>query len=440
MCDTLIASPQSTAERIMLFGKNSDRQRNEAQFVECLPAVDHPRDASLECTYLTIPQVRHTHAVLLSRPFWIWGAEMGANEHGVVIGNEGLLARSPAARKEALTGMDLLRLALERAATAAEASEIIIGLLERYGQGGNCGHLASAYYNNGFLIADPNEAFVLETVEREWVLERARGARAISNIYSIGCGAERRSSGLHAFLREIGCEDTQPNYAEVIADPQMTHIGSAAGRLARATFLLASAHDRLQIADVIRILRDHDPGGHNDAEWAPNTSAKPSLCVHAGSAERSGQTTASLASEIRENGSVHWVTASAAPCISIFKPVLLDTPLPAHGPRPTGHYDPEAFWWQHERLHRTALRADFRRFLSSVCHERDALEADFRRRVSAVLNGGDAAERSAVIASCWTDALETEDRWVAHIGPAVHRDERAYDAEWTRLNRIAGFE
>lgn len=39
----------------------------------------------------------------------MWGAEMGANEHGVCIANEAINAREPAAETEALLGMDLVR-------------------------------------------------------------------------------------------------------------------------------------------------------------------------------------------------------------------------------------------------------------------------------------------------------------------------------------------
>src|SRR5690606_6135752 len=112
------------------------------------------------CTYVSIPQVASTHAVLICRPYWIWGAEMGANEHGVVIGNEGLPARAGIPDVPALTGMDLIRLALERATTAAGAVEVITRLLEEHGQGGNCGHIKPAYYHNGFMVADHREAFV----------------------------------------------------------------------------------------------------------------------------------------------------------------------------------------------------------------------------------------------------------------------------------------
>jgi hypothetical protein len=63
----------------------------------------------LQCTYISIDQVPRTHAIVISRPAWLWGAEMGANEHGVCIANEAINAREPAAETEALLGMDLVR-------------------------------------------------------------------------------------------------------------------------------------------------------------------------------------------------------------------------------------------------------------------------------------------------------------------------------------------
>jgi len=43
----------------------------------------------------------------------MWGGEMGANEYGVVIGNEAVFTKVKKERTPRLLGVDLLRLALE---------------------------------------------------------------------------------------------------------------------------------------------------------------------------------------------------------------------------------------------------------------------------------------------------------------------------------------
>lgn len=63
----------------------------------------------LQCTYIQISQVEQTHAVVLSKPAWMWGAEMGANDQGVCIGNEAVWTQEPVTPGEALLGMDLVR-------------------------------------------------------------------------------------------------------------------------------------------------------------------------------------------------------------------------------------------------------------------------------------------------------------------------------------------
>lgn len=123
-----------------LFFKNSDRPSEEEHEVVCLPATDYAAGAVVQCTYISIPQVSRTHAVVLSRPRWLWGCEMGANEHGVVGGNEavGSALADELGEDERLLGMDLLRLALERGSSAREAVDVVCSLLETHGQGGGC--------------------------------------------------------------------------------------------------------------------------------------------------------------------------------------------------------------------------------------------------------------------------------------------------------------
>ncbi|XP_028724893.1 secernin-2 isoform X2 [Peromyscus leucopus] len=175
-CDCFVSVPPASAIPAVIFAKNSDRPRDEVQEVVFIPAGTHTPGSRLQCTYIEVEQVWKTHAVILSRPAWLWGAEMGANEHGVCIGNEAVWTKEPVGEGEALLGMDLLRLALERSGTAQEAVHVIAGLLERYGQGGSCREDPVPFcYHNTFLLADRTEAWVLETAGRLWAAQRIQG-------------------------------------------------------------------------------------------------------------------------------------------------------------------------------------------------------------------------------------------------------------------------
>ena len=291
MCDTLVALAPATARGAVLFGKNSDRERNEAQVIELTPRARRAPGSDLRATYITLPQASETHACLLSRPFWMWGAEMGANEHGVVIGNEAQHAIVPAQRRRALTGMDLVRLGLERATSAAEAVEVICGLLERHGQGGDCGHLGRFYYHNGFIIADPREAFVLETVGRWWVAERVARTRALSNALSIGAGFERASADLAAHARAEGWSDGEGrfDFAGRLIDEARDTVSFGRGRCARGTELLARTAGALTPAGMMAVLRDHGPEGQGDPGWTPADTPRRTICMHAAEGPRRSQ-------------------------------------------------------------------------------------------------------------------------------------------------------
>ena len=88
MCDVLVV----IGDDGVLFAKNSDRDPNEAQLLEHHPAAEHA-PGELSCTWSSLAQHPRTHGVLLSRPWWSWGAETGANEHGVDIANEAVFTR-----------------------------------------------------------------------------------------------------------------------------------------------------------------------------------------------------------------------------------------------------------------------------------------------------------------------------------------------------------
>ena len=432
MCDTLIALPASTARGGLLFAKNRDRERNEAQILEISPARRLSAPTPLKLTYITIPDVSHTHACLLSRPFWMWGAEFGANDAGVVIGNEALHAKTLAERKPALTGMDLVRLGLERADTAARAVEIIVDLLEHYGQGGDCGHLGRFYYNNGFIIADPREAYVLETAGRWWAVQRVTSHRALSNAYSIGGDYDRVSPDFARHAAAQGWTDAAGRFdvAAGLIDEARDAVSFGRGRCARGQALLDAAAPGLTPQAMMAILRDHGDA----SDWSPANTQGRTICMHAAEGERRSQSVASMVSELKDGRFVHWVTGSSAPCTSLFKPVILEAGLPDQGAPPTDRFDALAPWWRHEQLHR-AMLGDFAPALSSLEAERDALEARFIAR----LDAASPADLAEAVRLCWREAALTEDRWRASLPPIPAKPIDSHRRSWARLNQVAGF-
>ena len=445
MCDTLVVLADAAVRHRALFAKNSDRERNEAQFLQMVPAADHAPGETLQATYIAIPQATRTHACLFSRPFWMWGAEMGANEHGVVIGNEAMHARIPAQRRRALIGMDLVRLGLERAVSAAEAVRVITGLLEHHGQGGDCGHLGRHYYQNGFIIADAREAYVLETVGRWWIVERVEQARALSNALSIGADHDQISAPLAEHARAKGwCgPGGRFDFAERLIDAQRDAISFGRGRCARGTERLARAAGALTPAAMMSILRDHGEAGEESPAWTPAQTIGRTICMHAAQGARRSQTVGSMVSELEGAASIHWVTGTSAPCLSLFKPASFKTGLPPQGVMPSDQYDGQSLWWTHERLHRAALD-DFAAALAVIGPERDRLERAFIDQVDAARRVDDPVALQTVIADCWRQAAQTEARWLGQIATSAKTSKTAQPApagfrkSWARLNHVAG--
>ncbi|XP_069695187.1 secernin-2 [Periplaneta americana] len=330
-CDTFVVLPPLTAHGGVIFGKNSDRPNGEVQELIYQPTQQHAAGDKLQCTFIEVDQVEATQAVILSKPAWMWGAEMGANSSGVVIGNEAVWTRlgGPSDNDEKLLGMDLVRLGLERAETAEQAVNVITKLLERYGQGGPCSDTIPDFtYHNSFLIADPKEAWVLETAGKVWAAERiTAGCRNISNSLSIGTNIDRSSADLKEVAQKHGLWDGQGefNFASVYGENK----GSASDRETCGRNLLKtlSADNSFDVSSMFQVLRDEDSGICRKADDAfPTTGSQVSVL----SAEGNGRP------------HCHWFTATPNPRDSVFKPFIF-TPaarISHHTVSPTFDDDP----------------------------------------------------------------------------------------------------
>nr|XP_056713464.1 secernin-1 [Euleptes europaea] len=299
-----VAFPPRTKEGLVIFGKNSARPRDEVQEVVYFAAAAHDPGCKVECTYIEIDQVPQTHAVALSRPSWLWGAEMGANEHGVCIANKAIVTKEAASETEALLGVDLVRLGLERGATAKEALDVIVSLLEEYGQGGNYYEDGSSCqaFQSAYLIVDRKEAWVLETIGKYWAAEKiTEGTKCICSQLSLTTKIDAEHPELRSYAENQGwwTADTEFNFAQVFSQAD-NHSDCCLGKES-----LEKQEGDITVQMMIDVLRDKASG----------------VCVDS----ESFLTTASMVSALPQNPSspcVHYFTGTPDPSRSIFKPFI----------------------------------------------------------------------------------------------------------------------
>jgi hypothetical protein len=345
VCDTLcIVTPTGT-----LFAKNSDRPPQEAQVVESFGA--RAAGGTLDTQYLTLPDPGAC-ALLGSRPEWLWGFEHGVNEHCVAIGNEKVWTVDDAkSAPPALLGMDLVRLALERARTADEALDHLTAVLEAHGQGGSGEHDHYEPYFSSFLIADPRSGWVVETSGRTWAARPVGRGAAISNRISLSTDWTRASADVAPGRDFQDWRD--PKTPTAIADLRLdaTRACVAAGLESEDTAIedLPRPNDSSRDdpaaeggsgpADLVATLRHHgdrawgapgsDPGITSsvptgvDEQWNGVT-----VCMHLGDYQA---TTASIVAELPADSEAPvraWV-ALGSPCASVYVPVFPSHAVPA---------------------------------------------------------------------------------------------------------------
>jgi dipeptidase len=310
-------------------------------------------------------------------------------------------------------------------------------LLERYGQGGDCGYDGELRYHNGFILADRSSAWVLETAGRHWIAERVTGARSISNRLTIRGAGDRRSEGLveHAVREGWSPSRKRFDFAEDARDRLYTYFAAGGPRCARTQAYLRSLRGSLRPSMLMALLRSHaaPPDVYDPAEGLIGAD----VCMHAGFGPvRISQSVNSLVCRIGDEGTTVWVTGTSTPCTAIFAPVWLDAGLPrALQPTPSASADEGTLWWRHERFAR-AVQRDYRPRHALFAAERDALEEDFVRRVDPTASR---ADRRALSEACFDEADRAREEWRARVEAApAPRRLRPFDLAWRRFDRRAG--
>jgi secernin len=451
-CDTFVVHGSGAGASIL--GKNSDRPAREAQPLHRVPRGRG--GGPLQLAYVSIDDAPETLAHLGSSPYWCWGHEMGLNEAGLAIGNEALFTRGVATAAQSerdgrgqapgILGMELVRIALERAHSASEAVSLMGDLIERYGQWGagtvSADRAASAY-DNSYLLADCAASWVLETSGRRWVArEVTEPSYAISNEATVRTDWDRGSSDLVAYACAQGwtSEKDRFDFAEAYSDPnvplQVSHI-----RLQRSRELIAQALDErgsVTFADARRVLSDHyEDTFLGGPKFNPARPDFHTLCMHAHpSGFTWGNTAASMIAVLPKAGTPYIWWAPATPCTSVYVPVAVDGPALPDGLSQAGTQDgrglnPEcaepdtptqtSYWWAFQTLLESVAGdpqgTAYHKRHPVVRRRLDPLQQRWLREVDALEKGATTDQWSELTSRCVAQAWDAAQELRRDLAP-----------------------
>ena len=441
-CDTFAVRPTPASPDLTIFGKNSDRPARECQPLRRIPA--RSGGGVVRLAYLQVEDAPETIAHIGSSPYWCWGHEMGVNAAGVAIGNEALFTRElalTAARVRdgetippGILGMELVRIALERATTSDAAVETMTDLLERHGQWGAgtvSGSRVEAAYDNSYLVADQDRVWVLETVGRRWAARQVtEPSWSLSNEPTIRNGWDRSAADLVPHLVASGWAPSSDglDFAETIADPlvplQVSHI-----RLQRSRQLLEDAlktHGQVGFQDARKVLSDHYEGTFLDGpKFNPARPDFHTLCMHEHpSGFTWGNTAASMIAVLPQDGAPYLWWGATTPCTSIYLPVsVTGRGLPealsraglaqGTGPNPEqatrDRHRAGSYWWTFQALLEAVAGEAGSRYHQRqllVRQRFDSMQQRWTEEVSRLPDGAGTEEWDNLTARCTAQALE----------------------------------
>jgi len=360
-CDTWVALGNSTKDGSVIMGKNSDRPSVEAQPLVFHPRQHHKMGEKVQCTHIEIPQVEETYAHIGSKIWWTFGYEHGLNEWGVTIGNEAEGSRVPS-QDIGLLGMDLVRLALERGKSAYEAMHVILELLAAFGQGGGCEMAGqwdeNASYHNSFIIADPEEAWVLETAGIYWIAKKVEDVWAISNTYSIEADFNEAHPELINHAIKMGWCESRADFSFAYCYSDLHRDYSRSQNRANSNMQKLKKQKGEITVDFMMntINRNHNEGTINTPKWSVNDGWFASTCMH-DNAKNRYRTAASMVVHLRKDmpsmlSKVYWGSFSS-PCVNVFKPFYFaGQTIPEQYGIGTNIYAEDSPWWAAEKTKR----------------------------------------------------------------------------------------
>lgn len=217
-------------------------------------------------------------------------------------------------------GMDILRLALERADTARQAVNVIAELMERYGQGGNSSFDGVFHYDNGYLITDGTETWHVETAGKHyWAAKQIQSSYSISNYLTMD-----QPDLMHKDLEEYAKKefpDGSFDFAKTYVDWTSPLNQSGMQRRCCSYRQANRSSKNFRVEDMVELLRSH----YTKDLWTRGGSC---VCMHAQNPVTEEdvpcQTTSAMIALCKGRDTLMWGTGMSTTCIAPFQPFWFD--------------------------------------------------------------------------------------------------------------------
>jgi dipeptidase len=240
--------------------------------------------------------------------------------------------------------------------------------------------------DHAFLIADPGEAFTLETSGKFWVYQEVGKVRAAGDVSLIRQDWDRIAPGLagQAIDRGWWPEDgSKLDFAgSLAADPRP--VPAPFHRWGRATLFLEEQSGQIDVPALRRLLSDHD---ENPAE--PGGEYTDGLCRH-DNADSGSATLASFVVSLSADPNrltMLWC-AFGPPCTTVYFPVFFQGDLPALLTRGLGPSASDCLPWRVQQL--SSLCRRNREFRDLARGQLTRLQAHFDQEAEEFLAVGSA--------------------------------------------------
>ena len=293
------------------------------------------------------------------------------------------------------------------------------------------------------MIADKNEAYVLETAGKHWVYQKVSGYRAISNGLSIEEDFHGLSKNAIPFARKKGWikKGENFNFRKSYSTWLMPKLAACTNRRDQSESA-CSKLEKFYVEDAFELLRSHKiKHGSTEANgtgaFEPFRGKTDSICMHASGLFTPHQTVGSMVVELRqESPPTVWLTGTSAPCLSIYKPFYFGNDIlnEENFICPSSTFD-TSYWWQWEELHRSILK-NYADKISYIRLERDELEQETLLEDKLLnKNKEDIHKAKALSQRILQESMKLRKTWLEKITPIENKKHFWYGLFWKQLNK-----